>query len=218
MGKITKLTVQQKNDQRVNVFVDDVYTLSLDVFQVAEFGLRVGKEFTDTELKELEEESAFGKLYAQALEYTMIRPHSEREIRDYLWRKTRDRKVRSKRTGELITRKGVSVELTERVLQRLVDKGYVNDESFTRYWVENRNQRKGISRRKLEAELRAKGIGTEVITSAMQKYPRDEKSELRKIIEKKSRRYDDRNKLIAYLARQGFSYEDIQTALSEDQD
>lgn len=218
MGKITKLTVQQKNDQRVNVFVDDVYTLSLDVFQVAEFGLRVGKEFTDTELKELEEESAFGKLYAQALEYTMIRPHSEREIRDYLWRKTRDRKVRSKRTGELITRKGVSVELTERVLQRLVDKGYVNDESFTRYWVENRNQRKGISRRKLEAELRAKGIGTEVIASAMQKYPRDEKSELRKIIEKKSRRYDDRNKLIAYLARQGFSYEDIQTALSEDQD
>jgi regulatory protein len=215
MGKITKLSVQQANDQRVNVFVDGVYTLSLDLYQVAEFGIRVGKEYTDQELKELEEESVFGKLYARALEYTMIRPHSEREVRDYLWRKTRDTKVRSKKTGELLTRKGVSEEIANRVLERLIEKGYVDDERFARFWVENRNQRKGISHRKLEAELRAKGVLSEIIQEAMQKYPRDEKSELLKIIKKKSKKYDDENKLIAYLARQGFSYDDIKDALTD---
>lgn len=214
MGKITKLSAQQANDQRVNVFVDGVYTLSLDLYQVAEFGIRVGKEYTEQELKELEEESVFGKLYARALEYTMIRPHSEREVRDYLWRKTRDTKVRSKKTGELLTRKGVSEEIANRVLGRLIEKGYVDDEKFARFWVENRNQRKGISHRKLEAELRGKGVSGDIIQEAMQKYPRDEKSELLKIIEKKSKKYDDENKLIAYLARQGFSYDDIKDALS----
>jgi regulatory protein len=44
------------------------------------------------------------------------------------------------------------------VFERLVEKGYVDDEKFARFWVENRNQTKGASRRKLEAELRAKGF------------------------------------------------------------
>jgi regulatory protein len=218
MGKITKLSAQQANDQRVNVFVDGVYTLSLDLYQVAEFGIRVGKEYSEQELQELEEESAFGKIYARALEYTMIRPHSEREVRDYLWRKTRDTKVRSKKTGELLTRKGVSEKIANRVLERLIQKGYVDDEKFARFWVENRNQRKGISHRKLEAELRAKGVASDIIADAMQKYPRDEKSEILKIIEKKSKKYDDENKLIAYLARQGFSYDAIKDALAESDD
>ena len=218
MGKITKLSAQQANAQRVNVFVDGVYTLSLDLYQVAEYGIRVGKEYSEQELKELEEESVFGKLYARALEYTMIRPHSEREVRDYLWRKTRDTKVRSKKTGELLTRKGVSEKIANRVLERLVGKGYVDDEKFARFWVENRNQRKGISHRKLEAELRAKGVQDDIVQETMQKYPRDEKGELLKIIEKKSKKYDDENKLIAYLARQGFSYDDIKDALAEADD
>jgi regulatory protein len=218
MGKITKLSAQQANNQRINVFVDGVYILSLDLYQVAEFGIRVGKEYGEQELQALEEESVFGKLYARALEYTMIRPHSEHEVRDYLWRKTRDTKVRSKKTGELLTRKGVSEKIANRVLERLVQKGYVDDEKFARFWLENRNQRKGISHRKLEAELRAKGVTSDIIADAMQKYPRDEKSELLKIIEKKSKKYDDENKLIAYLARQGFSYDAIKDALAADTD
>lgn len=48
---------------------------SLDVFQVADLGIRVGKEYTDSELTALETESQFGKLYARALEYCLMRPH-----------------------------------------------------------------------------------------------------------------------------------------------
>lgn len=218
MGKITKLTSQQKNDQRVNVFVDGVYKFSLDLFQIAEQGIQVGKEYSEEELVALEEESTFGKLYARALEYTMIRPHSAKEIRGYLWKKTRDMKFRSKKTGEWKTRAGVSQEIADRVYERLVQKGYIDDEKFTRYWVENRNQRKGTSFRRLEAELYAKGVSAEIIHQTIQNSTRDEKSELQKIIAKKASKYEDEQKLIAYLARQGFSYEDIRMALVDNDD
>lgn len=216
MGKITSLTAQQRNDRRVNVFVDGVYRFSVDIFQVADLGIKIGKDYTDKELVALEEEGVFGKLYARTLEYTMLRPHSAKEIRDYLWKKTRDTKFRSKKTGEMKTRKGVSQEIADRVYERLVQKGYIDDEKFTRYWVENRNQRKGTSFRKLEAELRVKGVAPEIIHQNIQNSIRDEKSELQKIITKKASKYDDKQKLIAYLARQGFSYDDIQTALNDD--
>lgn len=218
MGKITSLTAQQQNTGRVNVFVDDAYRFSLDIYQVAELGIRVGKEYSEEELAALEDESAFGKLYARALEYTMLRPHSAKEIRDYLWRKTRDTKFRSRKTGEIKTRQGVSQEVADRVYERLVEKGYISDEKFAQYWVENRNQRKGTSMRKLRAELLSKGVSSESIDEIIQKSTRDEKSELAKIIARKAAKYDDEQKLIAYLARQGFSYDDITEALAEEND
>ncbi len=211
--KITAITAQQKDKNRVNIMVDGVYRFSLDVFQYADLGIRVGKEYTDQELIELETESQFGKLYARTLEYCMMRPHSSKEVRDYLYRKTRTVKVKSRRTGEITDRPGVSQSLTERVFDRLVDKKYVDDEKFTRYWVENRNMTKGVSKRKLQAELQSKGVDRTTIERFLAESERSDESELMKIIEKKRKRYPDNQKFMQYLARQGFSYDDIKSAL-----
>lgn len=214
--KITSISAQVKNPDRVSISVDGAYRFSLDVFQVSELGIKVGKEYTEEELIELETESQFGKLYTRALEYTMLRPHSAREVKDYLWRKTRATKYKS-RTGDIKEREGISQDVADRVFARLIEKGYVNDESFARYWVENRNQTKGVSKRKLQAELRSKGIEDSIIEHFLEETDRNDATELMKIIAKKRRRYDDEKKLIAYLARQGFSYSDIRTALDADE-
>lgn len=216
--KITDISVQARNPDRVNVSVDGKYRFSLDILQVTELGIKIGKEYTAEELVELEDESQFGKLYARALEYTMMRPHSAREVRDYLWRKTRTTRVKVRGTNELREKPGVSQAIADRVYDRLVERGYVNDESFARYWVENRQATKGISTRKLISELRAKGVDQSVIDTAMQNSPREEKSEIRKILAKRRHKYDDEQKLIAYLARQGFSYDTIREALDDESD
>lgn len=210
--KITALSAQTKNKDRVNVMVDGAYRFSLDVFQVADLGIRVGKEYTEQELVELETESQFGKLYGRALEYTTIRPHSAREIRDYLWRKTHATKYKS-RSGELKEREGVSQVVADRVYDRLCEKGYIDDEKFARFWVENRNQRKGSSSRKLRSELQAKGVGKSLIDAALSDSSRTDENELAKIVAKKRGRYPDEQKFMQYLARQGFSYDDIKQAL-----
>lgn len=211
--KITGISAQQKDKNRVNVMVDGKYRFSLDIFQVADLGIRVGKDYTDTELTELETESQYGKLYARSLEYCLMRPHSAREVRDYLYRKTRSTKVRNRTTGEIKDRPGVSQVLTERVFDRLVEKGYIDDEKFTRFWVENRNMTKGTSKRKLQSELQSKGVDRTIIERLLADSDRTDTSELEKVIEKKRKRYPDNQKFMQYLARQGFSYDDIKTAL-----
>lgn len=228
--KITDISVQAKNPNRVNISVDGKYAFSLDIFQVGELGIKNGNEVTPEEIAKWEEESTFGKLYALALEYTMLRPHSSREIRDYLWKKTLTKKVqrpvsqrkskienRKLTSSEIVEKPGVSKHIADRVFDRLEEKGYINDEQFAKWWVESRHQTKGISRRKLEAELRTKGVASDIISETIQKSTREEKSELQKVIAKKRSKYaGDEQKLIAYLARQGFSYDDIRTALSGD--
>jgi regulatory protein len=176
-------------------------------------GIKVGRDYTEEELVELETESQFGKVYTRALEYCLMRPHSSREMRDYLYRKTRDT---PKKTGGM--RKGVSPAITERVFNRLTEKGYIDDEKFARYWIENRNLRKGTSKRKLQAELRAKGIESGVIERLLSDSDRSDESEITKIIAKKRSRYPDDQKLMQYLARQGFGFDDIKSALSADED
>lgn len=210
--KITSIASQAKNTDRVNVFVNGKYRFSLDIYQVVDLGIKVGNEYSEAELSVLENESQFGKLYARALEYCLMRPHSAREVRDYLWRKTRTTKYKSQ-AGEIKERAGVSQETAERTFNRLAEKGYVNDERFARWWIENRNLRKGTSLRKLEAELRAKGVDPKIISSELQESPRDEVSELEKVIAKKQGRYDDVQKFKQYLMRQGFSYDAINNAL-----
>lgn len=215
--KITGLTSQQKDPNRINVMVDGKYRFSLDISQVVLLGVKVGRECSEAELAEIEGESQFGKLYARALEYCLMRPHSAREVRDYLWRKTRETKYKSRKTGEIKSREGVAPELADRVFEKLVEKSYVDDEKFTRFWVENRNLTKGVSRRKLEAELRSKGVPQEIIAQQLASTDRSDDEELRKVVAKKQGKYPDRQKFLQYLARQGFSYDDITRVLSDDQ-
>lgn len=207
-ARITALKIQARDKARVNVFIDGKYRFSLDITQVAELGIKSGAEYSEEELIELENESQFGKLYTRSLEYALVRPRSQREMRDYLYKKTRDTRTK---TGDI--KKGVSNELTERVFQRLLAKGYLSDEKFARFWVENRNVRKGTSFRKLQAELQAKGVDSTIIQLVFGESERSDLSELRKVVAKKASRYDDEQKLIAYLARQGFRYDDIKEVL-----
>ena len=208
--KVTSIELQVKNKNRVSVYVDGRYRFSLDVFQLSDLGVRVGKEYTEEQLVGIERESVFGKLYSRALAWALTRPHSERETSDYLRRVSMPRR---KKNGELSD--AIASDICERVLERLKDKGYVDDVKFTRYWVENRNLAKGASRRKLSAELATKGIASSLVSEMFAEIGRSESEELHKVITKKASHYPDEQKLIAYLARQGFAYDDIKSALHE---
>lgn len=214
--KITKLTQQQKNTNRINVFVDGKYRLSLDISQLTNLGIKIGSEYSESQLLGLENEAEFSKLYFRALEYCLMRTHSAKEVRDYLWRKTRPTRYRSKKTGQILEKPGVSEEIAKRVYDKLEFKNYINDEQFAGFWIENRNQKKGMSRRKIEMELMSKGVDRTIIEEYIGKSLRDDSTELLKIISKKRNKYPDDKKLMQYLVRQGFSYDDVAIALKPD--
>jgi len=211
--KITAISSQIRDKNRVNISIDGKYRFSLDAYQLIDLGIKVGQEFEEADLIKLEQESQFGKVYGRALEYCLMRPHSVKEVRDYLYRKSRPSRTKM---GEL--KSGISEDITARVLNRLIEKGYVDDNKFAKYWVDNRSLSKGISSRKLINELRLKGINLTIIEQTIDESDRDDNLEIQKIISKKRLSYPDDQKLAAYLVRLGFSYDDIKQALSNLQD
>ena len=71
----------------------------------------------------------------------------------------------------------------------------------------------GISRRRLSLELRQKGVADEIIAQTLQDSERSDAAEIQKVILNKRRRYPDDQKLLAYLQRQGFSYQEARTGI-----
>ena len=201
--KITDIKQAVRNENRVNIYVNGKYSFSLDIAQVVELKVKVGRELTETELAEMKQASEFGKIYQRALEWVLVRPRSVKELRDYV-----ARRLKASSSDTLPRRLG------DEVVRRLVDKGHVDDAKFAQYFVENRFVKKGISERRLRLELQQKGVSREIIDEVLSGSERSEEDEIRKIIARKRARYTD-EKLIQYLCRQGFRYELSRELVSE---
>lgn len=216
---ITKLTPGVRDQNRVNVFLDGHFAFSLDITQVIDLGVKVGQKVTEPRLKELRKASEFGKLYQRSLEWALTRPHSVRETRDYLRRRQIKRRQlnRQRARDEKKPLPEFDDELLVAVLARLIEKKYVDDRKFAEFYVENRYVRKGISQKRLRAEMRKKGVDSEVIAAALQKIPRDEDEEILKVIKKKRKKYND-FQLVGYLVRQGFNFQKAKDAVEQSKD
>lgn len=195
---ITDLKQGVKNPNRVNVFVDGKFSFSLDIAQVVDLGVKVGIKLSAEKLDELKKASEFGKLYQRALEWALVRPRSEKEVRDYLYKKVFEKKL--------------DKNYIDLIVSRLKEKKYLDDTVFAKYYVKNRFVKKGISRRRLSLELMKKGVAKEIIAEVLD--GRNDEEEILKMIAKKRARYDD-EKLISYLCRQGFSFELVQNLVRD---
>ena len=271
MPTVTSLRGAVRDPHRINVFLDGKFSFSLTLTELADSKLHQGQVLTDPEVERLRNLSGLGKLYQQTLEYCFSRPHSKKEIIDYLERKRLRRDISWKRFEEyqlkiqndpeyaarvkkirqhtkeqnqkireidftenntyeyrgvqksnLPTKPAdrITSEMIQEVVSRLESQNYINDQDFARYFIENRHQNKGISTKRLIQELKIKGVDNDVIEQAMFDQGtgnlfRDEEVEIEKMIKKQLRKTSDRQKIIAYLARQGFSYDLIKSKLDQ---
>lgn len=271
MPTVTSLRGAVRDPHRINVFLDGKFSFSLTLTELADSKLHQGQVLTDSEVERLRNLSGLGKLYQQTLEYCFSRPHSKKEIIDYLERKRLRRDISWKRFEEhqlkiqndpeyaarvkeirqhtkeqnqkireidftenntyeyrgvqksnLPTKPAdrITPEMIQEVVSRLESQNYINDQDFARYFIENRHQNKGISTKRLIQELKIKGIDSDIIEQAIfdqgtGNFLRDEEVEIEKMIKKQLRKTSDRQKIIAYLARQGFSYDLIKAKLDQ---
>ncbi len=199
--KITSIKQQVRRQDRYSIFVDGKYAFSLSELELINSGLRINQEFTAGELDRLKQTAVLDKAYTRALDLLARRARSAWELRDYL------------------KRKSYEPEVIDATIQRLAERGYVDDEAFARSWVQSRRQLKSVSRRRLTAELRQKRIADDVIETVMEedRQATDEREVLRDLIARKrlQTRYQDDQKLLAYLVRQGYDYEAIKTVMAD---
>lgn len=198
--KITRIVQQQKRTDRYSVFVDDKYSFSLSESALLESKIHSGQELSKQQVGEFKKLSSDDKLYNQTLRYVAMRPRTRWEIETYL------------------ERKGASPALTEQILNKLSIIGLIDDDKFARAFVADRRLLRPTSRRKLIAELKKKHVPNDIIEQAVGSEREDERAALKEVIAKKRKqaKYQDDLKLMQYLARQGFNYDDIKTALNRE--
>ncbi len=197
--KITDIKQQVKRQGRYSIFVEGKYRFSLSEAELMKSGIRIGRDYTEVELEELLETAVLDKAYMRTMDLLARRARSEWELRDYLKRKDYDSPT------------------LDRILNRLSDSGYVDDYAFAKSWVENRHLLKPVSSRRLWQELKQKHIADEIISQVLEEDETNELETLKELIAKKrtQSRYQDDQKLMAYLMRQGFRYDEVKQAMAE---
>lgn len=196
--KITSIKQQVKSTNRYSVFVEGKYGFSLSESALLDSKIVSGQELSKQELGEFKKLSSEDKLYNQTLRYVAMRPRSRWEIEFYLTRK-----------------KQASPPLAEIILNKLSNIGLIDDTKLAQSMVNDRRLLRPASRRKMILDLRKKRISDDLIEQAIGHESEDEQAALLAVIESKRRqtKYQDDQKLMQYLARQGFNYGDIKDAL-----
>lgn len=201
--RITAIELQRRNPERVNVFLNGAFAFGLPLTAVADFQLKRDRVLTPLEISELKELDDTAKATDAAIRLLTSRPRSVHEIRDRL------------------KRKEYGDETIDRVIERLREWRYIDDEAFTRYWVENRESNRPRGRRLLEQELRQKGVERETVRETLDEVGIDERAGALEIARNKMRSYRDeeesvaRRRLGAFLARRGYGYEVVKPVLDQ---
>ena len=194
--KITDIKKQMKREGRFSVFVDEKYSFSLDSNGLLDNKVKIGKEVSEFDIEELKKASGDSILLARAYDKCMRRPHSEREIRDYLYKNKAE------------------PDQMDQIIEKCKQNKLLDDSYFAERWVEYRRGQ-GRSTSRIKQELVQKGVNSSTVSQALAEESGDNNQALRQMIVKKRRTYSDDNKLIAYLQRQGFGYYDIVEQIKE---
>lgn len=203
MGVITAIKAQERDKERVNIFVDGEFAFALTAEMAYLEGLRIGDEITPERIAELQAKDEQSKAVNAALSLLTTRPRSIQELRTRL------------------RQKGFSDAAIEAAIAKAAGWHYVDDDAFARFWVENRGANRPRGRRLLEQELRQKGVGREVAGRAIDDAGLDERADAVALAKAKLRSYANldaataRRRLSGFLARKGYGYDVIKPALDE---
>lgn len=203
MPTITRIQ-QQKDANRANIYLDGKFAFGITLEVLLKYHLDINKEISEETIEVLKNEDLEEKIYARAVNFSTIRPRSEKEIRDWF------------------KRKKVPEEVIEVVFNRLNNLDLVNDLAFAKWWIEQRQTFRPKSKRFIQFELRKKGIKNEIISELLSGWgSENEESIALSLAEKRHKRLahlpieEQRKKLTQFLASRGFSWSEVKKVIDQ---
>lgn len=202
--QITDLSPQKNNPKRFNLFLDGKFALGLDVQTVVEQKLKIGKTLTEEEWQQLKEKVEELTIFDNSLNFLSYRPRSEKEVRDHFKKK--------KIIGAYV----------DRAIVKLKRLNFLDDEKFSLWWIEQRNNFRPKGKRALEMELMQKGVEKETIKKILEDENNAHKDKdtclilATKWLTKKQVNLnlpEQKQKLFRYLASRGFDFEQVSQAI-----
>ncbi len=198
--KIVKIKRGKKHSALLSL--DSGETLEIDLSAIEESHIHEGDELSEEDTQKLKALSDYNRAKSRALWLLDYADQTETCLLDKL------------------KRAGFDEKTAKKAINRLKSLDLINDDRFAERYALKCAQ-SGISKNQTYIKLISKKLDRETVKSAISKVEFDEEAAIEKLIEKKYHKnleLNDRKetqKVIAALARKGFSFSDIKSALSK---
>lgn len=192
--------VEPLSRTRYKVYIDGKFAFVLYKGDLARYHLARGCEIPEETCRQIRREVVLKRAKMRALHLLNDMGRTEAQLRA---------KLRQNHYTE---------EIIEDTLAYVKSFGYVNDGAYARNFIETRKGQK--SRREIYARLCEKGISREEVEAAMEECysGEDSREAIRELLRKKGWNPEgmdekERRKMLGFLTRKGFSYEDIRQVI-----
>ncbi len=201
--KILKIEFQDReNHFKIILDNDKILYASYELYN--DLSLQVNKELSNSEMEILLKYETDKVLFSKINNFISYRIRSEKEVRDRL------------------LKENVNEDQLNEIISKYKDEKIIDDNYFAKIFFDNKAKYNNWSIRKIEYELKLKGISTEIINTLKYDYLDLEFENAKNIVDKKiynwNKKYDKfklKNKIYSFLSQKGFSYDVINTIVEE---
>ena len=196
--KISEITRLRRSLYRLDFEDDD--PIEVDVRTFDESGFRQGSDLTEEQLNALIATSQHNRARERALYLLGLRDYACKELEQKLYTEA-------------------TPEVAAAVVERLREVGLLDDERYAARLARSLSEVKHYPRRRIEQELRHRGISSMRIQTVLSELEGEDYEQALALLQKKYYNKlndpDSRRRVIAALARRGFSYGSIRRAMDE---
>lgn len=191
---ITAIKKQKRNSNRVNIHLDGEYSFGLYVTNAVR--LKIGQILSESEIDDLLNKDQIESAFQKSLRFIAYKPRTQFDVKKKL------------------NEGGYSEQVIDQILEKLIEKGYLNDQQYAENWIESKSLNKPRSKKLISLELRQKKIDQEIIEEVVDHMHSDEELAYRaaeRYFNRLSNLEEDifKRRLTGFLIRRGFSYSTV---------
>ncbi len=188
--------IEAATNAKYKVYIDGEYAFILYKKELSRYHIAAGQELEEGVWQKIRTEVIGKRAKLRALHLLNDMGRTEAQLRQKL------------------ERDGYTTDVVEEAVSYVKSFGYINDENYARIYIDSRKN--GKSRKEIFANLLQKGIDREVVDRVFEECyeGEDARKAIAQILKKKH--YDpetadrkETQKILGYLSRKGFGYEDI---------
>ena len=202
MSVITKITQQKKDNERYNIFLDDVYAFSVHESNLVKFGLTKGMSLDNWQKEDLVYEEEINRAFNRALHFLSFRMRSEYEVKQ---------KLQQAEFGEAVIKEAII---------KLKKLNFLDDQAFSEALLHQQKNASHKGPNAIKEDMKAKGIDSTVQENVLEEYdPVEQLKTATRLAEKAAKKHTTiapaqlKQRIQNALQRKGFSFDIIKEAI-----
>ncbi len=197
MKTITEISMQKHSAKRCNLYLDGAFYCGLRLETVVENRLKVGMSVEESQIDQMQMQSEYTHALDRAMTYLSGSAKTKKQVKDYL------------------SKKGYTHTLIDKVLEKLEDYRFLNDQLYAERYAEITKANKG--KYLIARELKAKGIDEKTARKVLDDFTDDYAGALKiaqKAIAGKELSRENLSKVYRKLLSKGFGYDTCDSVIN----